>query len=294
LIQVIPLRDKDHTKNQLLALKWNPLARCVVVPKHYQESKVMQSQQQRHVLVITGVAGKQPVELDAAAYSIGRDQTNAIVLDFETVSRQHAILLRVPEPETNSYKYCLVDGNAAGKASTNGIYVNGERCSNHDLMNGDVITFGRKVQAFYLNVSMAETEFSNYLQSLQFQSIKSKQVSPKATLAGVEQTEREREPMTVLMGARSASAASSFGQVTPAAQQAVSGTALPELPNSPGRPPTHIETLHDNQAIHSMVRLARVGLAVGTLSLVGVATIGWLQFNNRPAMQPVPTQPAGR
>jgi pSer/pThr/pTyr-binding forkhead associated (FHA) protein len=143
-------------------------------------------QQERHVLIINDGKGRHAIALEAAAYSVGRDSVNAIVLDFETVSRQHAILLRVPIPGTNSYKYRLVDGNAEGQPSTNGIFVNGQRCTTHELMNGDMIGFGRKIKASYMSVAMAEGEFLKYLESIEFQSIKFKQADPKATLVGAE------------------------------------------------------------------------------------------------------------
>jgi pSer/pThr/pTyr-binding forkhead associated (FHA) protein len=142
--------------------------------------------QEHHVLIINSNKGRQAIALAAAAYSIGRDSTNAIVLDFETVSRQHALLLRVPIPQANRYQYRLIDGNSDGKPSANGIYVNGDRCDCHTLSNGDVITFGRKITASYLTVSMGESEFINYLESIDFQSIKSKQINPKATLVAAE------------------------------------------------------------------------------------------------------------
>jgi pSer/pThr/pTyr-binding forkhead associated (FHA) protein len=145
---------------------------------------VNNQQQDRHVLIVNDGKGRHAIALEAAAYSIGRDETNAIVLDFETVSRQHAILLRVPIPGTNSYKYRLVDGNSEGQPSTNGIFVNGQRCTTHELKNGDMLGFGRKIKASYMSVAMADNEFVNYLESIDFQSIKFKQVDPKATLVG--------------------------------------------------------------------------------------------------------------
>lgn len=143
-------------------------------------------QAERHVLLINGEGQRRAIALEAAAYSVGRDQTNAIVLDSDTVSRQHAILLRVPVPETNSYRYRLVDGNAEGKASTNGVFVNGQRCSFHSLSNGDVITFGRKLTASYLVLSMDDAEFADYLESISYQSIKSGLLNPKETLVSSE------------------------------------------------------------------------------------------------------------
>jgi pSer/pThr/pTyr-binding forkhead associated (FHA) protein len=147
---------------------------------------VNNQQQDRHVLIVNDGKGRHAIALEAAAYSIGRDETNAIVLDFETVSRQHAILLRVPIPGTNSYKYRLVDGNSEGQPSTNGIFINGQRCTTHELKNGDMIGFGRKIKASYMSVAMADSDFVHYLESIDFQSIKFKQVDPKATLVGGE------------------------------------------------------------------------------------------------------------
>jgi pSer/pThr/pTyr-binding forkhead associated (FHA) protein len=147
---------------------------------------VNNQQQERHVLIVNDGKGRHAIALEAAAYSVGRDSVNAIVLDFETVSRQHSILLRVPIPGTNTYKYRLVDGNAEGQPSTNGIFVNGQRCTTHELMNGDMIGFGRKIKASYMSVAMAEAEFLKYLESIEFQSIKFKQADPKATLVGAD------------------------------------------------------------------------------------------------------------
>ncbi len=140
---------------------------------------------ERHVLLIT-FGQRRAIALEAAAYSIGRDANNAIVLDLENISRQHALLLRVPVPEINSYRYRLVDGNAAGKPSTNGTFVNGQRCDCHDLVNGDIITFGRKLTATYLTLSMGDVEFADYLESITYQSLKSGLINPKETLVGLE------------------------------------------------------------------------------------------------------------
>jgi len=158
--------------------------------------------QERHVLILNLVGGRRAIALEAAAYSLGRDESNAIVLDFETVSRQHAILLRVPVPGTTNYRYRLVDGNANGKPSTNGTFVNGKRISSHELHHGDVILFGRKAKASYMMVSMADTEFSQYLQSIDFQSIKSDLRGAKETLVGMELSgELRRPPSRELVGA---------------------------------------------------------------------------------------------
>jgi pSer/pThr/pTyr-binding forkhead associated (FHA) protein len=137
---------------------------------------------ERHVLVIEYPDYEQAIHLEAVAYSIGRDVSNAIVLDVDTLSRQHAILLRVPDPATRSYSYRLVDGNATGKASANGVFVNGQRSAIHALGDGDHISFGRKVRARYRRLKMEQNEFSEYLKSIDYQSLKAKQIDSKATL----------------------------------------------------------------------------------------------------------------
>jgi pSer/pThr/pTyr-binding forkhead associated (FHA) protein len=139
------------------------------------------SQQERHVLVIND-GKRRAIALDAAAYSIGRDSSNAIVLNADNISRQHAMLLRVPIPGTKQYRYRLIDGNTQGKPSANGVFVGDRRCQSHDLANCDVIRFGKSIEASYLMVSMGEAEFAQYLESISFQSLKSDTVNAKETL----------------------------------------------------------------------------------------------------------------
>jgi pSer/pThr/pTyr-binding forkhead associated (FHA) protein len=137
--------------------------------------------QERHVLVVND-SQRRPIALEAAAYSMGRDPSNAIVLDADTISRQHAILLRVPVPGKNEYRYRVIDGNFEGKASANGVFINDKKISTQDLGNGDVIRFGQTIEASYLVVSMGDVEFGQYLEGISYQSIKSEMVNAKETL----------------------------------------------------------------------------------------------------------------
>ncbi len=107
-------------------------------------------QQVQHLLVIEDMQGKRTVALKDATYSIGRNQSNTIVLDSKSVSRQHAFLLRVNTPGTATYTFRIIDGNLQGKRSTNGLLVNDKRCFSHELNSGDVIVFGVDVRARYL------------------------------------------------------------------------------------------------------------------------------------------------
>lgn len=137
--------------------------------------------QDRHVLVIND-GQRRAYALEAAAYSIGRDPSNAIVLKSDSISRQHALLLRVPAPGKLRYQYRIIDGNSSGKASANGLFVNEERCSSHELRNGDMIRFGQFIEASYLTVAMGEAEFAQYLESISYQSIKSTTMNAKETV----------------------------------------------------------------------------------------------------------------
>ncbi|WP_299410778.1 FHA domain-containing protein [Acaryochloris sp. IP29b_bin.148] len=166
---------------------------------------------ERHVLVIND-GKRRAIALDSAAYSIGRDESNAIVLDSPTISRKHAILLRLPTPGQNAYRYRLIDGDSEGNRSANGVFVNDKRCSSQELADGDRIGLGRKIKASYLIVSMGEAEFIRYLESTDFQSLKSDAVNPKATVVASEiglaasstaRTQMGRDPATLLSQAES-------------------------------------------------------------------------------------------
>ncbi|ATS18195.1 hypothetical protein BRW62_04865 [Parathermosynechococcus lividus PCC 6715] len=145
----------------------------------------MDSNSEYHLLNIEDETGKRTIPLDAATYSVGRDASNAIVIQGHGVSRQHALLLRLPSP--SGYRYRIVDGNADGKRSANGILVNGKRVQSHNLNPGDEISFGGHVKAHYTTVSMAEAEFTKYLNSINYHSIKAVPLTTTATIVDEEQ-----------------------------------------------------------------------------------------------------------
>jgi pSer/pThr/pTyr-binding forkhead associated (FHA) protein len=154
--------------------------------------------QERHVLIIEDEKGRRSVALDAATYSLGRDQTNAIVLESRSVSRQHALLLRLPTPGTSLYRYRLVDGNSTGKLSVNGVSVNGKRISTLELRSGDTVMFGGHVKATYQVLAMDQAEFTKYLDMINYQSIKSLPVSAFETMIGDEE-EEDNGPATTFL-----------------------------------------------------------------------------------------------
>ncbi|MCS7029961.1 MAG: FHA domain-containing protein [Gloeomargarita sp. SKYG116] len=135
---------------------------------------------ERHLLIIQDDDGPRAIALEAATYSLGRDPSNAIVLKSKTVSRRHAILLRLPNPETKGYRYRLMDGDAQGNRSANGTRVNNKEWTSGELKDGDLISFG-DVQARYSITYMTDEEFKKHTEAIDFRSIKSATVNTEET-----------------------------------------------------------------------------------------------------------------
>jgi pSer/pThr/pTyr-binding forkhead associated (FHA) protein len=133
-----------------------------------------------HVLVIDDEQGRRALALSAATYSIGRDPSNAIVIHSAAVSRQHALLLRLPQKD-GQYTYRLLDGNIEGKRSTNGLSVNGQRCLSWDLKDGDQILLGEQVRLQYYVCRSSEVDLQQYLQEVSFRSLKTPVLDRRAT-----------------------------------------------------------------------------------------------------------------
>ena len=133
-----------------------------------------------HVLVIDDEQGRRALALSAATYSIGRDPSNAIVIHSAAVSRQHALLLRLPQKD-GQYTYRLLDGNIEGKRSTNGLSVNGQRCLSWDLKDGDQILLGEQVRLQYYVCRSSEADLQQYLQEVSFRSLKTPVLDRRAT-----------------------------------------------------------------------------------------------------------------
>lgn len=139
---------------------------------------------QYHILVVKDLVGQRAVILEAATYSLGRDPTNGIQLHSDSVSRQHALMLRVPNSNRQGYRYRIMDGNSDGKRSANGVKVNGVRCESRDLEDGDMIALSSTVSLTYRIVAdLAEVGITNQqLESAGYRSIKSAAVERSGTL----------------------------------------------------------------------------------------------------------------
>lgn len=126
---------------------------------------MMDSQRQkiRHLLVIDDKKGKRTVPLEMATYSIGRDQSNSIVLHGRSISRQHAMILRMTVPDSDRYLFRIIDGNLNGKKSTNGLFINRKKYTSYDLKHGDVIEFGDHIKIkYYVLSNLLDSEYAEF------------------------------------------------------------------------------------------------------------------------------------
>ena len=79
------------------------------------------------------------VPISARHLRIGRHSDNDIVVDNKTVHRHHAIM------ELNDANHFEV----RDLGGMNGLFVNGERCTQHELKNGDLIELGEVRARFF-------------------------------------------------------------------------------------------------------------------------------------------------
>jgi pSer/pThr/pTyr-binding forkhead associated (FHA) protein len=143
-----------------------------------------------HILIIHDQPEPRQFLLKSATYSIGRDKHNSIVIPNRGISRQHALLLRMPLPNRAGYRYRILDGNSSGKPSLNGISINGAECKHNDLEAGDVILIGGLIQIEYKITSIPSSgKYFDYLkiQDPNYQSIKAKPISPSETFVNLEE-----------------------------------------------------------------------------------------------------------
>ena len=82
--------------------------------------------------------------LEEKLYTIGRASSDAIFLGSKGISRTHASIYFSNE------NFWLVDGSLKGKPSTNGLFVNDQKISVHQLKDYDVITFHENIQALFV------------------------------------------------------------------------------------------------------------------------------------------------
>jgi pSer/pThr/pTyr-binding forkhead associated (FHA) protein len=104
-----------------------------------------------HTLLITDTKGTRKIALIELKYTIGRDISNNISINSKYVSRQHAVLLRIPGNISGTHLYRIIDGDLAGKPSVNGVVINGNsKIASHELSHGDIISLAPDAQITYL------------------------------------------------------------------------------------------------------------------------------------------------
>jgi pSer/pThr/pTyr-binding forkhead associated (FHA) protein len=113
------------------------------------DSSMVSETSDNHLLILEDDQGRKEFPLDRLIYSIGRDRDCDIRLVSQFVSRRHATLVRLRDDKSRTDYYRIVDGDAKGKSSSNGLMINGRKMPAHDLKNEDEIVFGPQVRAIY-------------------------------------------------------------------------------------------------------------------------------------------------
>ena len=113
----------------------------------------------RPFLVIEDDRGTRDVILERDQYQLGRDPKSDICLHSQFASRHHAIVTKIFQGD-GSYTYQITDGDLDGKASTNGLLINGQKYRTWMLKPEDVIVFGPRVRATYRLSALNEAETS--------------------------------------------------------------------------------------------------------------------------------------
>lgn len=104
--------------------------------------------QKEHFFILEDDKGRKQISLTEPKYSIGRAQNCDICLQSQFISRHHAILYRRVREDGENIYY-IVDGDAEGKASANGLLINGRKIPVHALKHGDEVVFGPQIFAIY-------------------------------------------------------------------------------------------------------------------------------------------------
>jgi PAS domain S-box-containing protein len=99
-----------------------------------------------HLLTIHGESSPRNIVLEKKQYSIGRNSDNLIMIQDLAISRYHCTIFPVQYKnakgkEGGAVVFWVIDGDTLGNRSSNGLFVNGDRCYSHELKSGDTITF---------------------------------------------------------------------------------------------------------------------------------------------------------
>jgi pSer/pThr/pTyr-binding forkhead associated (FHA) protein len=154
---------------------------------------------EHHILVIENRVDR-VILLDSERYVMGRNDSNEIVLDHDSISREHAMLLRVAVSNEPRFIYRLMDGDSKGKPSTNGLFVNGQRQSDYDLSNDDVISFAGVINALYIKASMSNHKILEFMQCIASGSSAFSYSDNLAATQLVESFLSDNDPTSIMLG----------------------------------------------------------------------------------------------
>jgi len=141
------------------------------------------------LLLINGREPGKSIVIPLGRQVIGRDQDCDILLTDDSVSRQHAILMRE------------IDGSVTieNLSATNGTQVNSNRISSVKLKNGDIVQFGSLVLK-YLEPGTMEAELFEHVYRLAIYDTLTQTLTKSAILHHFEtMVESETEPFAVIL-----------------------------------------------------------------------------------------------
>ncbi|WP_035984475.1 FHA domain-containing protein [Leptolyngbya sp. KIOST-1] len=100
----------------------------------------------RHALIVCDSNTIRIFPLEKEKLTIGRHNSNDIVLQYKGVSRHHAVIQAIGET-------CwIADGNEQGKPSMNGLAINGVVRKSQQLQDGDLIVICRGVYSLFVKL----------------------------------------------------------------------------------------------------------------------------------------------
>ncbi len=160
-----------------------------VHPQMVMDASADQSSSVHLVLIFTDQLGQRGVVLDNIYYSVGRAPTNHIRLYDSCVSREHALIIRIPEENQAGHIYMVFDGSPGSRRSTNGLFVNGKAVLSHPLRLFDKVGFGPNVTAI---VETTDRLSSETLAGL----LKSPPIAGNTALVGSKDTSKDTKGFT--------------------------------------------------------------------------------------------------
>lgn len=101
------------------------------------------SQDLQNILTIEYGNHRKTVILQNEVYSVGRHSSNSIVISHPAISRYHCTLLPVKYKDKNEQEaFWIIDGDLKGNRSSNGLFINDNKCLSYELKPKDVIYIG--------------------------------------------------------------------------------------------------------------------------------------------------------